>query len=79
MARWVLSVLERMFYSSFMDERLFDVGGRQPQVVLGLPVTEGGKARARERLADADRRMTARRWKALRARLGRTRDARSAA
>ncbi len=41
----------------------------------GMSVTDDGKARARERLADVDRRMTAKRWKALRARLGRTRSA----
>jgi hypothetical protein len=45
------------------------------RVEAEIPITDEGKARARERLADADRRMTARRWKALRARLGRTQSA----
>jgi hypothetical protein len=60
-----------------MYERVFnlDVRRRATRHMARMPVTDEGKARARERLADADRRMTAKRWKALRARLGRNQSA----
>jgi hypothetical protein len=60
-----------------MYERVLDLGARRRAArhMARMPVTDEGKARARERLADADRRMTAKRWKALRARLGRSQPA----
>jgi len=69
--------IEHLFYSFGMNKRVSDLESRRRAArhMAGIPLTDEGKARARERLADADRRMTAKRWKALRTRLGRGKSA----